>query len=284
MASTPTSALAARILSFPMGLRMRPNFVLTAFEEVLGIFLDSVLTEVDWCVCCQWAERLMEGGGNEQWGDKWEERFKHGAGSKQVPSRHFTALPYIAVNAIYPSALHQCFFIAQSCLRAYVRDTSEQTTRLDVETMCIWSAAPGGWQGLNVWLMGRCPIVTAALPVCYVCHVWCARRVRHGASQRVGSSTSDGGERIILATAGCASTATAAQGSTGMCRSRWTPTTTQSPTSPTRWPWITPPRSKMFPRCRAAATSLALALMTSDLYRSIEGLSACMPQVTSISF
>ena len=34
--------------------------------------------------CAQWAERLMEGGGNEQWGDKWEERFKHGAGSKQV--------------------------------------------------------------------------------------------------------------------------------------------------------------------------------------------------------
>ena len=26
----------------------------------------------------------MEGGGNEQWGDKWEERFKHGAGSKRV--------------------------------------------------------------------------------------------------------------------------------------------------------------------------------------------------------
>ncbi|EIE19758.1 hypothetical protein COCSUDRAFT_19282 [Coccomyxa subellipsoidea C-169] len=30
-----------------------------------------------------WAERLLEGGGNEQWGDKWEERFKNGAGSKQ---------------------------------------------------------------------------------------------------------------------------------------------------------------------------------------------------------
>lgn len=27
----------------------------------------------------------MEGGGNEQWGDKWEERFKNGTGSKQVP-------------------------------------------------------------------------------------------------------------------------------------------------------------------------------------------------------
>ena len=32
----------------------------------------------------QWAERLLEGGGSEQWGDKWEERFKHGAGGKQV--------------------------------------------------------------------------------------------------------------------------------------------------------------------------------------------------------
>ena len=32
----------------------------------------------------QWAERLLEGGGNEQWGDKWEERFKDGKGGKQV--------------------------------------------------------------------------------------------------------------------------------------------------------------------------------------------------------
>lgn len=37
-----------------------------------------------WGTCAQWAERLLEGGGNEQWGDKWEERFKNGAGSKQV--------------------------------------------------------------------------------------------------------------------------------------------------------------------------------------------------------
>ena len=34
----------------------------------------------------QWAERLLEGGGNEQWGDKWEERFKDGKGGKQVKS------------------------------------------------------------------------------------------------------------------------------------------------------------------------------------------------------
>ena len=36
-----------------------------------------------WCAL-QWAERLLEGGGNEQWGDKWEERFKDGSGGKQV--------------------------------------------------------------------------------------------------------------------------------------------------------------------------------------------------------
>ncbi len=33
----------------------------------------------------QWAERLLEGGGNEQWGENWEERFKDGSGSKKVP-------------------------------------------------------------------------------------------------------------------------------------------------------------------------------------------------------
>ena len=27
-----------------------------------------------WCARAQWAERLLEGGGSEQWGDKWEER------------------------------------------------------------------------------------------------------------------------------------------------------------------------------------------------------------------
>ena len=34
----------------------------------------------------QWAERLLEGGGNEQWGDKWRESFKDGAGGKTVRS------------------------------------------------------------------------------------------------------------------------------------------------------------------------------------------------------
>lgn len=42
--------------------------------------------------CRQWAERLLEGGGSEQWGDKWEERFKDGAGSKQV---HPSPCPFI---------------------------------------------------------------------------------------------------------------------------------------------------------------------------------------------
>lgn len=32
----------------------------------------------------QWAERLLQGGETEQWGDKWEERFKEGKGSKKV--------------------------------------------------------------------------------------------------------------------------------------------------------------------------------------------------------
>lgn len=36
----------------------------------------------------QWAERLLEGGGNEQWGDKWEESFKSGAGGKKVLAIH----------------------------------------------------------------------------------------------------------------------------------------------------------------------------------------------------
>ena len=32
----------------------------------------------------QWAERLLQGGETEQWGDKWEERFKEGKGTKKV--------------------------------------------------------------------------------------------------------------------------------------------------------------------------------------------------------
>ena len=36
------------------------------------------------CWGLQWAERLLEGGGNEQWGDKWTEQFKDGKGYKNV--------------------------------------------------------------------------------------------------------------------------------------------------------------------------------------------------------
>ena len=34
----------------------------------------------------QWAERRLEGGATEQWGDKWEEDFALGKGSKKVCS------------------------------------------------------------------------------------------------------------------------------------------------------------------------------------------------------
>ena len=36
------------------------------------------------CVCVQWAERLLEEGGSEQWGENWEETFAHGKGGKKV--------------------------------------------------------------------------------------------------------------------------------------------------------------------------------------------------------
>ena len=49
----------------------------------------------------QWAERLLEGGGNEQWGDKWEERFKDGSGGKQVCTWHlFMLLPASSLLAM----------------------------------------------------------------------------------------------------------------------------------------------------------------------------------------
>ena len=32
----------------------------------------------------QWAEKQIEGGGTQQWGDKWDERFKDGSGNKTV--------------------------------------------------------------------------------------------------------------------------------------------------------------------------------------------------------
>ena len=42
-------------------------------------FLDT-----DSVLALQWAERLLQGGETEQWGDKWEERFKEGKGTKKV--------------------------------------------------------------------------------------------------------------------------------------------------------------------------------------------------------
>ena len=35
-------------------------------------------------VVMQWAERKLEDGSQEQWGDKWDERFKDGSGNKTV--------------------------------------------------------------------------------------------------------------------------------------------------------------------------------------------------------
>lgn len=32
----------------------------------------------------QWAEKTVEGGGIERWGDKWEEDFGQGVGTKKV--------------------------------------------------------------------------------------------------------------------------------------------------------------------------------------------------------
>lgn len=34
----------------------------------------------------QWAEKTVEGGGSERWGDKWEEDFGQGIGTKKVCS------------------------------------------------------------------------------------------------------------------------------------------------------------------------------------------------------
>ena len=44
------------------------------------------MTDAVCMVVVQWAERLLQGGETEQWGDKWEERFKAGKGTKKVPT------------------------------------------------------------------------------------------------------------------------------------------------------------------------------------------------------
>ena len=57
-----------------------------------------VQTEGGGCML-QWAERLLMEGQTEQWGDKWEERFKDGKGSKKVCIRKTLALLMIASNS-----------------------------------------------------------------------------------------------------------------------------------------------------------------------------------------
>ena len=56
----------------------------------------------------QWAERLLEGGGNEQWGDKWEERFKDGKGGKQVVAVRPAATHVPLSCAWFEADLHVC--------------------------------------------------------------------------------------------------------------------------------------------------------------------------------
>ena len=59
----------------------------------------------------QWAERLMEGGGNEQWGENWVEDFKSGAGSKKVgPSD-------CCVLVTQAACLHSALVLPESSLK-----------------------------------------------------------------------------------------------------------------------------------------------------------------------
>lgn len=53
----------------------------TAVERHMGKY--TYLNNVS-VLALQWAERLLQGGETEQWGDKWEERFKEGKGTKKV--------------------------------------------------------------------------------------------------------------------------------------------------------------------------------------------------------
>ncbi len=56
----------------------------------------------------QWAERLLPGGGQEQWGDKWTETFGHGRGTKHGevsgPLHHPCRLPFGCLPASGPTA------------------------------------------------------------------------------------------------------------------------------------------------------------------------------------
>jgi superfamily II DNA or RNA helicase len=59
----------------------------------------------------QWAERLLQGGETEQWGDKWEERFKEGKGTKKVSvasykSQNFYSITTVTIALVQP--YHHC--------------------------------------------------------------------------------------------------------------------------------------------------------------------------------
>lgn len=52
----------------------------------------------------QWAERRLEGGATEQWGDKWEEDFAYGKGNKKVRDQNMYRL---AILQILPEEWHR---------------------------------------------------------------------------------------------------------------------------------------------------------------------------------
>lgn len=56
----------------------------------------------------QWAERLLDGGGQEQWGDKWTETFGHGKGTKHGEVGHYT----------YPTRPFPAHHRPAACVRA----------------------------------------------------------------------------------------------------------------------------------------------------------------------
>lgn len=61
--------------------------VYNAIESDFRVFLQIL---IKWgSVCGQWAEALVEGG-KVEWGDKWEERFADGKGSKQGETWNMT--------------------------------------------------------------------------------------------------------------------------------------------------------------------------------------------------
>ena len=72
----------------------------------------STHLKTDSVLALQWAERLLQGGETEQWGDKWEERFKEGKGTKKasVPSCFHSTCCYtqFSCDLLYPFAAVHC--------------------------------------------------------------------------------------------------------------------------------------------------------------------------------